>query len=178
MSAAIPNVGSYRDRHGKVHWRYRRNGKAFALAVGPEHPDFAVLKRAEDGSAMRRIDVRNQFAFHNYFKKSIVRARDRAKRKNVPFNIDDQIIEQTIRQQDWRCAVSGIKLTPHDAAVEEAFRPSIDRIEPRLGYVPGNIRIVCQIVNLAMHDWGSAPLFKLASALKKQAANRLANLSG
>jgi hypothetical protein len=38
------------------------------------------------------------------------------------------------------------------------FGPSLDRIVPKLGYVTGNIRVVCNLANLAMHKWGEDPL--------------------
>jgi hypothetical protein len=36
--------------------------------------------------------------------------------------------------------------------------PSLDRIIPNLGYVPGNLRIVSNFVNIAMNEWGEEAL--------------------
>lgn len=81
-------------------------------------------------------------------------------------------------QQEWKCAISGIQFglwgdggNPEN----KPFRPSLDRIVPAEGYKPGNVRIVCEIVNLAMNVWGEEPLKKLVAAM---AANRVANRSG
>jgi hypothetical protein len=72
------------------------------------------------------------------------------------------------RQAGGRCAVSGIDFDL-DAVMSRRrapFAPSLDRIDSSLGYVPGNIRLVCQIVNFAMNEWGEAPLRRLAAAMR------------
>lgn len=34
------------------------------------------------------------------------------------------------------------------------MRPSIDRIQPALGYVPGNVRIITVVANTALNEYG------------------------
>lgn len=71
-----------------------------------------------------------------------------------------------LQAQGYRCAVSGSYFT-HDAydAPRSPFQPSVDRIEPSIGYERGNVRIVCLAVNLAMAEWGEAPLRKIAERI-------------
>ena len=45
------------------------------------------------------------------------------------------------------------------------FAPSLDRIKPELGYIMGNVRVVCFAVNRARSDWGDAILMKIVNAL-------------
>jgi hypothetical protein len=68
--------------------------------------------------------------------------------------------------QNYRCAVSGSYFT-HDAfdTPTGPFQPSVDRIDSLLGYEPGNLRIVCLLVNLAMSTWGEDPLHKIAQRI-------------
>lgn len=167
MSTLYPGVGSYFDRHGKLRWRLRRGGKTLCLPCGPDHSDFrSAYLKALNGE--RPKDVRTKLSFAGYFKTAIQQARSRASVKRVAFEIDQSIVERTLAAQDWRCAVSGIEFSGR-RDTPAAFRPSIDRIEPRKGYVPDNIRIVCKIVNLAMSDWGSEPLLRVARAIALQA---------
>lgn len=51
------------------------------------------------------------------------------------------------RQSEWRRA---------------PFAPSVDRIDSSLGYVAGNVRLVCVAANLAMNEWGESVLSKIA----------------
>jgi|LauGreDrversion4_2_1035121.scaffolds.fasta_scaffold48177_4 hypothetical protein len=70
-------------------------------------------------------------------------ARNRAKKKNIPFNIqvEDILIPNT-------CPILGITLTKnvgkHGGTISSA---SIDRIIPELGYVKGNIQVISMLAN-------------------------------
>lgn len=163
----MKGVGSYLDRHGNRRWRLRRDGKSFSLPGGPDHPGFQnSYVAAVDG--MRPRDVRTKLIFTGYFKTALRQARNRATVKRVAFSLDQDTVEQILEQQNWCCAVSGIEFDGR-RTTHAAFRPSIDRIEPRKGYVADNVRIVCKIVNLAMSDWGSEPLLKVARAIADKA---------
>ena len=75
-------------------------------------------------------------------------------------------LDQMLVDQQYRCAVSGIALEAPSGTIGP-FGPSIDRIIPALGYVPGNIRIVCVMVNFAMNRWGEEPFRRLMRACRK-----------
>lgn len=90
----------------------------------------------------------------------------RAKKAGLPYLIDSYFIDRLLVDQGWRCAVSGIDLTL--VGEREAFGPSLDRIEPSRGYVPGNLRIVCNMVNCAMNTWGEDAFRVLVARIKDQ----------
>lgn len=77
-------------------------------------------------------------------------------------------ILRLLLEQGYRCPISGSYFT-HDAFDGEGgtspFQPSVDRKDSSLGYRHGNVRIVCLLVNLAMNNWGEAPLFKIAERI-------------
>lgn len=53
-----PNASSYRDRHGKVRWRFRRAGKTTPLPGQPGEPEFeAAYRAAVTGVKPRRAEV-------------------------------------------------------------------------------------------------------------------------
>ena len=68
------------------------------------------------------------------------RARKRAQRKGIPYPLR----RQDITMPD-RCPVLGLPLIVGQA--RSAASPSLDRIDPLRGYVPGNVRIISDYAN-------------------------------
>ena len=81
-------------------------------------------------------------------------AKQRAKSKSVPFNLDRDFMLEIWEEQRGCCALTG---RPFNLSYEETLQkgwsvkdaPSIDRIEPSLGYTKGNVRFVTYQVNMA-----------------------------
>lgn len=94
--------------------------------------------------AIRRLTKRAQCL--------VATTRTRAKKKNIPFDLDTHIEEIQNRIDVGFCELSGIQF---DLSPGRTFAsPSIDRIVPSNGYLYPNIRIVCHGVNVALGDWG------------------------
>ncbi len=57
----------------------------------------------------------------------------------------------------------------HDAdSYRDPFAPSLDRIEPKKGYVDGNVRIVVWAINAMLCDWGEDVFYCVANAYRAQ----------
>jgi hypothetical protein len=69
-------------------------------------------------------------------------AKQRAARIGVPFSITEADI-----RIPKRCPVLGLRLK-HGIEKRRNSSPSIDRLNPRLGYVPGNIAVISYIANM------------------------------
>lgn len=81
----------------------------------------------------------------------------RAKRRGIPFSLtldDIQIPE--------RCPVLGIPLALSPSRPRECS-PSLDRINPSLGYVPGNVQVVSYRANRLKADASLLELCAVAS---------------
>ncbi len=69
------------------------------------------------------------------------------------------ILRKMWRDQNGRCALTGIKFDNRFKTKKNErrpFIPSLDRINSRLGYKKMNCRIVCFAVNAALHTWGDS----------------------
>ncbi len=82
-------------------------------------------------------------------------ARRRAKSRGIPFNlsVDDICIPE-------RCPVLGLPID-RNAAKWADNTPSLDRVDPRKGYVKGNVRVISRRANLLKNDATTDELWNL-----------------
>jgi hypothetical protein len=76
---------------------------------------------------------------------TLSRARDRAHKSNVPFDIDADYLA-SIFPPDGACPVLGFALEWGDKNGRDNS-PSLDRIVPELGYVRGNVQWLSNLAN-------------------------------
>lgn len=91
-------------------------------------------------------------------------AKNRAKTGSLAFDLDKEHLINLWEEQDGRCAISGRLFDlarPSEIESVKANAPSLDRIEPKKGYVKGNVRLVCYQVNTALNEYGEAALRSL-----------------
>jgi hypothetical protein len=94
-------------------------------------------------------------------------ARVRAAKKGVPFTLTQTDLAALVNAANGCCALSKIpfEFDKQGHRVKRPFAPSMDRIDHRQGYIPGNVRFVCVAANVAMNVWGEAALRRLADGL-------------
>jgi len=91
-------------------------------------------------------------------------AKNRAKSKNLPYNITGPYLIKLWESSNGICALTG---QPFDLSSWGAHgqvnpqAPSVDRIIPNLGYVKGNVRLVTYHMNIALSDFGIEEFEKL-----------------
>ncbi|KZD12416.1 hypothetical protein [Oceanibaculum pacificum] len=78
----------------------------------------------------------------------------RGRQEKVPFALTPRLYLQLIEQSGLRCAItdmpfSAVRLS---GARKRLFAPSLDRIDPKRGYVAGNVRFTSVWANLARND--------------------------
>jgi hypothetical protein len=86
-------------------------------------------------------------------------ARRRAREAGVPFTIhytDIKIPEH--------CEISGVRLDKED----RELAPSLDRVKPELGYVPGNIAVISVRMNRIKSDGTAAEHRKIADYIDRR----------
>jgi ribosomal protein L37E len=74
-------------------------------------------------------------------------ARSRAKVKGIEFSI-------TVQDLEWPeiCPVLGIQLNYFAKMTERPFSPSLDRLDPKQGYVKGNVFVISNRANTIKND--------------------------
>lgn len=100
-----------------------------------------------------------------FAKSSIVRKRGQCKHSGLPFDLTWQWYVDRLNEG---CAITKVRFDLGLRIAGERFRrhsPAIDRIDPTLGYVMGNCRLVTAAVNIARHCWGDEGLIALRREL-------------
>lgn len=92
-------------------------------------------------------------------------ARDRARKKNLPFNIElsDVVVPE-------KCPVLGTDIYTSAHGMSRLHSPSLDRLVPSLGYVKGNVRVISLRANSIKNDASPGELRKVADWLEREIA--------
>jgi hypothetical protein len=157
----------------------KRSGDSpFAVTVRGQH--VRRLKSYEDAMAVLRelerrkfgVEATNPDQWRPVATLMTARRRHRAARRGLPFAITPEMIYQKMEKNGFRCALSGMPFhlprrdDPSRNAMDiDPWAPSIDRIDHRLGYVPGNVRVVSIVANYALNRFGSDTLLQLAQGV-------------
>jgi len=97
-------------------------------------------------------------------------AKDRAKKKNLPFSISRDFVENLWVEQEGKCAISGIEMTYTMFSGRVPTNLSIDQISPNKGYTEGNIQLVCSAINQMKNDMSEEELFMFCLRVVENAA--------
>ncbi len=120
-----------------------------------QHRDSYQRDKKKRQTAVKVANQRSPESFlrhlmHHITKNSTYK---RAKKHSNPAVLDVQInfsyLWQLYIMQDGKCARTGI---PLDHKWNLLTSMSVDRIDSTKGYVPGNVQIICQFVNLGKND--------------------------
>ena len=90
----------------------------------------------------------------------LVSAKQRARKRGIPFNLDIEDI-----QIPEVCPVFGFSLEMADFSVQKNS-PSLDRINPELGYVKGNVQVISSLANAMKSDATNKQLLQFADWIK------------
>lgn len=94
-------------------------------------------------------------------------ARQRAKKSGIPFSITEEDIKI-----GTKCPVMDVPYETGKDHVPHPHAPSLDRIDPRLGYVPGNVVVISRMANTIKHDASVEQIGKVYRWLKRLTRGR------
>lgn len=149
----------------------KRNARRRELAATPEYKEKAREQNRKWREQKTADGLTRSIAWQRARRKAkpadylLFDAKRRADKKNVPYSISDaertrigSVIEA------GACEFTGL---PFDslAGTAHPWAPSLDRIEPKFGYVDGNVRVVVWAYNRAKANWPDRVLLTLARAI-------------
>ena len=93
----------------------------------------------------------------------------KGREKEVTITLKD--LKSLWEQQEGRCALSGthMPLPKNESGWhnlrDDPTKPTVDRIDNNLGYVPGNVRFITHMANLARHNYSDEQVLNFCSAV-------------
>jgi hypothetical protein len=96
-------------------------------------------------------------------------AKYRSNKKGLEYNIDTQYL-MSIWPKDNKCPILGYTMRPAQDGTsgQDKYSPSLDRIDPRKGYIKGNCEWVCSLANSMMTHAEGPDLIRFAKWINKR----------
>lgn len=166
---SLTSMGTF----NKGHWNRPKHRGPYKLWTPEQKAAYNLgYKKTVSGKERRRIAWKKYIL--RYPEKTLWRsARERAKKNGITFTITTKdIVIPTL------CPILGIPLAPRgDGTGHRPESPSVDRIIPALGYVPGNIAVVSHRANqiksnatleelLLLAKWAEREIFRVRREFK------------
>jgi hypothetical protein len=100
----------------------------------------------------------------------IATSRTRARKRGMEFSLEQHAGDIQRRIDAGVCELTGVAF---DLSPGRKFNsPSLDRIDPKRGYTHDNVRVVLNLVNAALGDWGEATLRVVMEAWLQKSRRR------
>jgi len=146
--------------HSGVRWKVNNT----CVECGREAGRTEKRKKYKRAWARENPQDQAEWRANNRDRRMLSNARERAKRRNLPFNID--ISDVTIPVV---CPVFGTEfiLDTRDPDFSRDNQATIDRIIPVLGYVKGNVRVISGRANRFKSDMTKADILRLLAYLEE-----------
>lgn len=113
----------------------------------------------QDNKCQSPEDIENDFIL----KQRITQAKVRAAKKNIEFNIDIDDLKYLLHKQNFKCYYSNIIFDN----TNKYYSLSLDRTNSEIGYVIGNIKLVCSIVNRMKLDLPEMEFLNIIKKIEK-----------
>ena len=98
---------------------------------------------------------KDEFSPFRYFARKS-RARDKSSDLDLPF------LKELWESQGGVCPLTGVTMFLHSSSLEwerdrdNPWKPSLDRVDPGVGYKKGNVRFITMIANFCKYTWGDS----------------------
>ena len=111
--------------------------------------------------------ARGQFGDTSELKTIVRNAKMRAKQKGLMCDIDWVYLEELAKQQDYKCAISGVpmKFGALGHGPKEIDQASLDRVDNTKGYVKGNVQFTVLGINYMRNTFSIADVEALLASI-------------
>jgi len=157
LVAHVRTYTMYQRAGGLWYVNFRHEGRQYRLST--RLTDYEKAKALVESHRGNRVAGEPATVNEQHLYRMIERARYKMRKKGIPMSLGVSDLREIVARCKGYCEVSGRILEDTGP-----FRPSLDRIVPKLGYVPGNVRIVCLVTNTAMLHYGEAAFAEIAIA--------------
>jgi hypothetical protein len=127
----------FKSHNGKEYLRHSCRDCITLRTLSKETP---ADKRRRANNEKKRRECWEYSMFHQ--------AKQRAIKKSIPFDLDQEYIKSILTES---CPIFGIPLK-RGMGIFHDDSPSLDRIDPKLGYVKGNVKIISDRANRIKRD--------------------------
>lgn len=90
------------------------------------------------------IEKQREWVSNNIIKVRVLAAKHRSIKKNIPFEITEEIVSQKLEEQKGKCYISKQKLSFEE---NDWYGLSLDRLDSNIGYTIDNTILVTKFVN-------------------------------
>jgi hypothetical protein len=116
---------------------------------------------------------RNKTRLDQYspFKYSLNKARSRSKSRNETTDLTLEYLKEIWENQKGLCSYTNIKMEMPRSSQDEDIKKSptklsLDRIDPSIGYIKGNVEFVCYCVNVMKNDFTKNQMVDFINQIK------------
>lgn len=100
--------------------------------------------------------------------------KSRAKKYNIPFDLDVDFLLEMYEDQDRKCNLSGEEMT---LGKDYWSAVSVDKIDPYLGYIKSNVQLLTQRVNLMKSNLSNEEFITLIQKILKESSETISKES-
>lgn len=125
---------------------------------------------------MRKKQKRKRFEYEkdgntiaSRARRLICAAQRRAKKKRLQITLRNEDISPALKR--GVCEITGIPFVMVCGEGTHPYSPTLDRIDPNVGYIPTNVRVVVHIYNACRNEWGDAVVIDFAKRLLQVATD-------
>jgi len=138
--------------HSKYNAEYRKKNKEKLKKKRDEY--WANVDQGLRYQRVKAAVTRSPEAFirslvHHVTKKTNQRNKRISEGKDRRVDIDYDYMLNIYKDQDGKCALSGL---PMSHQYHDLYSMSVDRIDSSIGYIKGNVQLVCKAVNLMKNN--------------------------
>lgn len=149
--------------------------KFYALMHSPHADSNDPYKKLPDATESKWSEDVSRITKTSWLGKMYRGAINGARLRGIPWDLSfDELIAVAIAS-DGVCAISGIPFSfekDNDEWHRAPFSPSLDRINSNDSYHIANCRLVSNIANTALNEWGDEVLLKFVQGVVRRHANR------
>ena len=97
---------------------------------------------------------------------AVLSLKGRAKQRGLAFDLTPEYVKQLWNECGGICPMTGVPMLKK-SYVNDPFSMSVDRLDPKKGYIKGNVRLISRWYNIARSNWGDKFVLEMCQRVIK-----------